>query len=279
MDQKLSRGSFGKCSAHSVSNSGPRALKLIDVRGEGGCVDSRRMGEARREERVWRTVGSHPNCVEMFQSFMDGSVFCLVMERCEVPLIDRLVELTQVCENVLAPFIRQMLLGIAHIHQRLIVHRNVKPEKFFVGGPGGCTVKLSDFALAAQLPKPGATLMGSCGTAGYMSPEMAGGSGHSESTDVWSLGVTVYMLLYGELPYMPTEASSLAMKRAVLNGAPAPKFVRVWQKAASPSVEAESFVRATLERMPWRRCTAKEALGLPFLDPLSFAAEVIQKMA
>jgi serine/threonine protein kinase len=126
-------------------------------------------------------------------------------------------------------------------------------------------VKLCDFGMCAEIDWSGALLRGCYGTAPYMSPEMAAHEGHSFSTDIWSYGATVYVLLYGDFPYMPSKPSSQAMKVAIICGAQQPRYDRSKLGLAPPSKSAELFARRLLERNPGSRCTAAGALSLPFL--------------
>jgi len=100
-----------------------------------------------------------------------------------------------------------------------------------------------------------------------MSPEMVGDRGHGLSTDLWSFGATVYVLLYGDFPYVPEKACPKAMKRAILKGEPAPCYERhsSGESMKLSSELAEAFVRALLERAVKERPSVEQALELAFL--------------
>ncbi len=114
-------------------------------------------------------------------------------------------------------FAVQIAQGLAKAHQHGIVHRDLKPGNVMVTREG--VVKIIDFGLAklmgeAKLTKAGVTR----GTVAYMSPEQAGGEEVDQRTDIWSLGVMLYEMLAGELPF--TGELDPAVIYAILNEAP-----------------------------------------------------------
>lgn len=257
-------------------------------------------GVATREVEIWRLVGRHSNVVELSGVFVGGGSSCLIlMERCQNGSIAELMHILRarpscrrtalanaslvaaasfaasclfaavsvVCSDEGAPhLLRGMAMGIAHVHDRGVVHRDIKPANFLLGGAQGITVKLCDFGTAALLPRGPEGLLGSFGTAPYMSPEMVGGRGHGLSTDVWSFGASAYELLFGAYPYA-AEASSRAMKLAIFKGQPEPPFkveAAAFPWRVSPG-DAADLVRPLLRRAPRERCSASAALSLPLL--------------
>jgi len=266
---KLGEGAFGQVRAawHRKTRE-LRAVKFIALLDGSNVIDQSLVRSARREARIWRQLGSHDHCVELYETFLDSTLFYMVMEKCEASLMDQLQEMPRMGETGVARIYREMLLGIRHIHSVGVVHRDVKPNNFLFGGPSGRTVKLCDFGMAARVPRKGGLLYGSYGTAPYMSPEMVSDRGHSFCTDIWSFGATAYVLLYGDFPYVPAEACAKAMKAAVRCGEPAPRFERYFpggEGMRPPSGMAEAFVRNILEREPLKRLTARQALQLPFV--------------
>jgi serine/threonine protein kinase len=153
---------------------------------------------------------------------------------------------------------------LAHCHAANVVHRDVKPDNFLLGGNSGQEIKLTDFGLATILP-PKKKLHGIAGTAPYMSPELLGSDGYDDKTDVWSLGVTAYVMLFGVFPYMPKERSGDAMKAIIRKGSPAPSFKPVVPGLELPA-DAIEFAKALLNRNK-ARIAMQEVPTLKFVAP------------
>mmetsp|Transcript_59414 Transcript_59414/g.160095 ORF Transcript_59414/g.160095 Transcript_59414/m.160095 type:complete len:153 (-) Transcript_59414:364-822(-) len=96
-----------------------------------------------------------------------------------------------------------------------------------------------------------------------MSPEMLAAR-HGISTDVWSYGVMAYFMLFGELPYIPEEATSKAAVAAIRSGVPAPRYLSVSHR--SRGNDSVSLCRDLLQREPSQRCSARDALGHPYFS-------------
>lgn len=278
LGMKLGEGTFGQVrAAQCTATREVFAVKILDVRqldGDGRPVDQickARLRSVKNEVAVCRRVDHHEHCVELFETFMDKRLCYLVMERCSASLMDKLGEMPTTRETDVARIFREMLLGIAHVHEAAVIHRDVKPDNFLYGGADGRTVKLGDFGLAV-LGRPGASSQnrgGMFGTPPYMSPEMIKSKGYCEKTDVWSLGVTAHVLLYGDFPYAPIDrdrSSSAAFKQAILESTSPPIHPSDMKHL---SEKAMLFVRKLLQRDVTRRVTAKEALDLAFLEPQS----------
>lgn len=213
----------------------------------------------------------HPNCVTLHESFCEASLFYMVMERCRASLLDGLDQMHLASEEFLSQLFGDMLLAIAHVHSLNLIHRDIKPNNWLWGGEDGQTVKLTDFGMARVMPQKG-YLTSHCGTAPYMSPEVAGRKRYGLNSDVWSMGVTAYVLLYGGFPFMPERSSTQAMKERILIGEPAPSFAPTAKDAPIPSECARRFVATLMERSQEKRCSAADALRLEFVRRESFAA-------
>mmetsp|Transcript_23574 Transcript_23574/g.42590 ORF Transcript_23574/g.42590 Transcript_23574/m.42590 type:complete len:403 (+) Transcript_23574:110-1318(+) len=267
LGKKLGEGSFGQVrETWNDECSQPRAVKIIDAYNENSEVRQSLSRHARQEELIWKKIGRHDHCVRLMEGFADQRLYYFVMERCTLSLIEGLQATGETNEFEVATIFKQMLLGVSHLHSKKIVHRDIKPQNFLFGGQDGRIIKLCDFGMAAEMPKfRGGTLSGCYGTPPYMSPEMAGNQGHTLSTDVWSLGATAYVLLFGDFPYMPSKVTAKGMKLAIVVGLPDPSFSRSSLELPPPHDLAISFVQRLLDRCPGRRVEARAALQLPFL--------------
>jgi len=262
----IGEGSFGQVrQAWDLRAKRMRAVKVLDLRCSVVQDNPERLVRAAKNElKIWQHIGRHEHCIGLLDSFFDEQICFLVMERCEGSLMEQHSELSRAGDAELSRIFREMLLGLSHLHDMKVVHRDVKPNNFLLGGPGGRSVKLCDFGLSTTLPKRGGLLAGCVGTAPYMSPEMVAETGHSLSTDIWSYAATLFVLVYRNFPYTPKDHSSLAAKQAVLVGVPEPRYKRMWStKPFAPAVE--ELIKALLVRKAEDRPTAAQATLLPFL--------------
>lgn len=255
----IGEGSYAQVRVGVDRHSGEHsAVKVLDLQAHAPSAAGLSKS-ARDEVALWRLIGCHQNCMHLIDYFESQSQLCFVMERCESSLEHGFAKVHGSGPLELARIIREMLLGIDHLHAKSIVHRDVQPSSFFLGGSSGSTVKLSGFGFATLLPKSG-SLSGACGTPAYMSPEMAADLPYASGTDVWSIGIVVSQLLCGRSPL----GSRSAMLADVRRGATQLHFE---QAASVPpvSTQAMSFVQRLLERSPQRRPSTNEALQHPFV--------------
>jgi [calcium/calmodulin-dependent protein kinase] kinase len=144
-------------------------VKIIDLR--LGPKVSRLVAN---EVTQWRMVGQHENIQQLHEVIYapaDGHKLCyIVMEASFTTLIHYLDSARVLNESILGESFAQMLYGLEFVHANHLVHRDIKPESFTVGGFGGSTVKLGDFSLSAELQK--GKIQGVCGTRALMAPEV-----------------------------------------------------------------------------------------------------------
>jgi serine/threonine-protein kinase len=137
-------------------------------------------------------------------------------------------------------------LGAAHEH--MIVHRDVKPQNVLIGSEGGA--KITDFGIARSLTEEGLTMAGRVlGTTDYVSPEQALGQPVTGQSDLYSLGVVLYEMLTGEVPFRGDSPVAVAM-RHVREDVPDVQDLRPGVSAAAASVVDRAVAKDLAARYP-----------------------------
>jgi serine/threonine protein kinase len=216
----------------------------------------RNLKVAAQEVEVWRSIGRHPNIVELRRVFCDSHSFFMVMEMCDGTVAEKLDSNPEFLGCGLPGLLYQMLFAIKACHAASVVHRDIKPANYLIGMDEG-TVKLCDFNLSVQL-SPDHSLVGEFGTPPFMSPEMLKAQRYGTSTDIWSYGSMAYFMLFGELPYVPNEITSKAAKAAVRAGVPLPRYLH--GAPHQRSADSVDLCCQLLQRDPGQRCSAQDAL-------------------
>src|SRR5579859_771651 len=164
---------------------------------------------------------------------------------------------------------RQLAETLQYVHDQGVIHRDLKPENILISTEG--QVKLADFGIALRLASRRLTfnhLSNAVGTPDYMAPEQVRGERGDQRTDVYALGVVLYELLTGRVPY-PADDVLEAMTRKVQTE---PPLVRRTRPDVPPQLEA--VVYRALRRRPGQRYATMAELGhdLGHLDGVSIPA-------
>lgn len=216
------------------------------------------------EQLIWQGLGQHQHILNLMEVFADRNFRYFVMEKCDRSLLDMLCRKEGLEERDLLNTFHQMLLGLQHCHSLHVVHRDVKPANFLVTSDG--IVKLCDFGLADFDNTYLGGLRGIAGTAPFMSPEMVLEHIYDCKTDIWSLGATAYLILYGCFVYpidIPKNCNSpnKLMHAAIASNDPPPAY-KVQEGLSVPSTQARGFVQALLQRDPLMRPSAGQCLKM-----------------
>jgi serine/threonine-protein kinase len=169
----------------------------------------------------------HPNIVQVFDAGVDDERHYIVMEYVEGRSGAQILQANRLlgAEETVS-LATQACAGLEYAHRQGIIHRDVKPGNLMViggpaadddggGGSGGeMAVKLTDFGIARAGEQTRLTQVGSVvGTAAYLAPEQARGEEATPASDVYALGVVIYQLLTGRLPYEGSSLAELAVRR------------------------------------------------------------------
>eukprot|EP01038_Epipyxis_sp_PR26KG_P015333 gene15333-20663_t len=204
---------------------------------------------------------NHPNIIRLEDTFESPDRIYMVMEVMKGgELFDYVVEKGTLSEEEASLLVRKITSAVAHMHGMNIIHRDLKPENLLLTNKGpSAEVKLIDFGLAKVMRETVASSF--LGTKGYLAPEMLQRHSYDKAIDMWALGVIVFVLLCGCLPFdddssrIPSE--SVARKKFALRF---PKW------AASLSSSAKDLLHNLLEINPKERFTAEQALSHPWVS-------------
>ena len=204
------------------------ALKVLHEQYTG---DAEHVGRFRHEARAVATL-SHPNIVTVIdRGEHDGRQF-IVLEYVDGENLKELIRRGPVPVATAVELAIQISQGLAFAHQQGLVHRDVKPQNVLLDGDG--QAKVTDFGIARSLDvQHGMTQTGTVlGTSDYIAPEQAQGQRVDEHTDVYSLGVVLYELLTGEVPFPGENFVAVAMRH--INEPPPCDSRQAARRVASP---------------------------------------------
>lgn len=104
-------------------------------------------------------------------------------------------------EKISAGYIKSLADALLYLHKRNVIHRDIKPENLLLGNDN--MLKIADFGWSVHSPQ--SLRMTMCGTMDYLPPEMIAGKPHTETVDLWSLGVLCYEMIVGHAPFAVTK--------------------------------------------------------------------------
>ncbi|KAG4421404.1 hypothetical protein IFR04_005463 [Cadophora malorum] len=178
-------------------------------------------------------------------------------------LFDRICRKGSYYESDAADLIRATLSAVAYLHDHGIVHRDLKPENLLFRTPeDNADLLIADFGLSRIMDEEQFhVLTTTCGTPGYMAPEIFKKTGHGKPVDIWAIGVITYFLLCGYTPF--DRDSNLEEMQAILIADYSFTPIEYWRGV---SVQAREFIKRCLTIDPTQRMTSHEALQHPFVS-------------
>jgi eukaryotic-like serine/threonine-protein kinase len=166
-----------------------------------------------QREAISASSLSHPNIVEMYDVGEDDGKYYIVMEYVNGKTLKNLIKkrgklvLPEIIDIML-----QLTSGIAHAHDSYIIHRDIKPQNIMILDDG--MVKITDFGIAMAVNANEITQTNSVmGSVHYLPPEQANGSGSTIKSDIYSLGILMFELLTGKIPFKGDNAVEIAIKQ------------------------------------------------------------------
>lgn len=177
-------------------------------------------------------------------------------------LFDRICRKGSYFESDAADLVRATLSAVAYLHDHGIVHRDLKPENLLFRTPeDNADLLVADFGLSRIMDEESFhVLTTTCGTPGYMAPEIFNKTGHGKPVDVWAIGVITYFLLCGYPPF--DRDSNLEEMQAILVADYSFTPLEYWRNV---SQAARKFIQSCLTVDPTARITAHDALQHPWI--------------
>lgn len=203
----LGEGSFGKVKlAQHVISGKQVALKMINRK---ILSQSDMQGRIEREIEFLKLL-RHPHIIKLYDVIKTPDEIVMVIEVAEYVLFDYLVSKGRFSEDESRKFFHQIIAAMDYCHRHKIVHRDLKPENILLDHQ--LNVKITDFGLSNAMID-GDFLKTSCGSPDYAAPEVINGKLYAgPEVDVWSLGIMLYGMICGQLPFQDEYIPNLFKK-------------------------------------------------------------------
>lgn len=252
--EELGEGGFGKvykCTCNK--NSDIFAMKYIDI------TSSKQKIYIGNEITIMKTT-DNPNVVKLYDVYLNKGRIFMIMDYLDGGWLTPIVEdhKEDIPENVIAFILREVLQGIACLHKRGIVHRDIKSDNILIE-KGSSVIKLTDFGYSCQLTQEKRMRESRVGTLYWMAPEiLKGNNKYDERWDIWSFGIFAFELAQGFPPF-PKKGQQKTIYEILSNPSPTLAEPEKW------SEDFNSFIEWWMVKNFEDRPTAFELLKHPFI--------------
>ncbi|MED6172128.1 CBL-interacting serine/threonine-protein kinase 1 [Stylosanthes scabra] len=244
LGRTLGEGNFGKVKfARDTHSSHPFAVKILDK----NKITSLNVSDQIKREIATLKLLKHPNVVRLHEVLASKTKIYMVLEYVTGgELFDKIASKGKLCETEGRKLFQQLIDGVSYCHNKGVFHRDLKLENVLVDDKGN--IKITDFGLSAlpQHFRGDGLLHTTCGSPNYVAPEILANRGYSGATsDAWSCGVILYVILTGYLPFDDRNLAVLYQK--ILKGdVQIPKWL---------SAGAQNMIKSILDPNPETRIT------------------------
>ncbi|XP_078417137.1 serine/threonine-protein kinase Nek1 isoform X11 [Cetorhinus maximus] len=250
---KIGEGSFGKAILVNSKEDGRQyVIKEINI----SRMPNKEREESRREVAVLANM-KHPNIVQYKESFEESGCLYIVMDYCEGgDLFKRINAQKGILfpEDQILDWFVQICLALKHVHDRKILHRDIKSQNIFLTKDG--TVQLGDFGIARVLNSTVELARTCIGTPYYLSPEICENKPYNNKSDIWALGCVLYEMCTLKHAFEAGNMKNLVLK--IIRGSYPPVSVHY-------TYDLRSLMSQLFKRNPRDRPSVSSLLQKPFL--------------
>lgn len=207
----------------------------------------------KREVDILKRV-NHPHIMRQLETFETETDFCIVSELGRGDLFQVIEDNQTLPENIMRSIAAQLVSALSYLHGKKIIHRDLKPQNVLVSADGA--LKLCDFGFARALSRTTLVLNSVKGTPLYMAPELVQEHSYNEQIDVWSLGIILYELYFGQPPYY-TDALFKLVKMIINDPVTFPRPI---------SDDFRNFLEQCLQKDPEKRAKCEDLCKHPFVS-------------
>ncbi|GAQ91107.1 Serine/Threonine protein kinase [Klebsormidium nitens] len=250
--EEIDRGSFGRTHIAEAKSQkgGTVAVKIIP---KSSMISEAAIMDVHREVQILSLLSGHEGIVEFMAAYEDLMNVYIVMELCQGgELMDHILSNQGPYKEATAiELVWQILTAVAYMHEKKVIHRNIKPENFIFANEKDNIIKAIDFGLSYRCEE-NETIKEVVGSPFFVAPEVLK-QAYNLKADEWSVGILTYILLIGTRPFFGRTDSEIF--KAVLRDEPD-------IDNADLSLPAKDFLKRLLNRNGFmRRSTSREALA------------------
>ncbi|XP_027532547.1 serine/threonine-protein kinase Nek1 isoform X7 [Neopelma chrysocephalum] len=251
--RKIGEGSFGKAILVKAKENGQQyVIKEINI----SKMSNKEREESRREVAVLANM-KHPNIVLYRESFEENGCLYIVMDYCEGGDLFKKINAQKgvlFSEDQILDWFVQICLALKHIHDRKILHRDIKSQNIFLTKDG--TIQLGDFGIARVLNSTAELARTCIGTPYYLSPEICQNKPYNNKSDIWALGCVLYEMCTLKHAFEAGNMKNLVLK--IISGPFPPVSVHY-------SYDLRNLLSQLFKRNPRNRPSVNSILEKNFL--------------